>query len=86
MKGVIMSISPINFTGTIYFPNQKRGYNTDHIVKFQSGTNERTQVNFSNGETEQLPVLISDFITAYTKANRSKNEFIEIKTTAKVSI
>ena len=79
-----MNISPINFTGTIYFPNQRTGIKTDHITRFQQGSSNRTQVFFSNGDNVQLPVLIEDFVSAYKKARG--DEFVEIKTKAKVSI
>ena len=74
-----MNISPVNFTGTLYFPNQQLGINTDHIVKFKNGSSGKTQVWLSNGDVEQLHVPISDFKSAYTKAIRSKDEFIEVK-------
>ena len=78
-----MNISPVNFTGTIYFPNQHIGVNTDHIAKFQQGSGGRTQVHLSNGEAAQLTANINEFTKAYRNAIKSKDSFIEVKTQTK---
>ena len=78
-----MNISPINFTGTIYFPNQNIGVNTDRISKFKEGISGRVEVYFSDDKMTTLPVHINDFLNAYKKAITGTDRFVEVKTDIK---